>query len=783
MNLIKLFIVCFSIVVCTNSLIAAPVITSVSPSKGSVTGGNIVTINGSGFTGASAINFGFRPATFTVITDNSISAIAPQGTSGTVDISVIVSGKTSAKTRADFYTYTESSWQGIISGINQDAIILFNTGTNTISSIIPLPADSLAAIITPDGTKIYAADSDQANVNVIDVATKAIIANIPLPVAGTGAFDIIVSPNGKRVYISNFDSGYVTVIDTITNTVVADIFVAPGLGPLSITPDGKTVYVSNFSLENVTTINTATNTVGVSIITGIDPAMIAITPNGKTAYVANFGSDTISIIDVATNIVTNTIIFPPGSGPYGSFILPIGNTMYVANINNSTVSVVNLTTNTITKTIVFPPGSEPFWVVSTPDSKKIYVINEGTDDVTPINVASNTTGPSFGNIGDQIQDIVMSPDQAPVASFFVNIQPAGFPTVFNASDSISPIGTIASYAWDFGDGTTLTTNNPIVEHIYTSIGSFKVVLTVTNSAGTSTTKVFSSRFMSNNGGPTAVFSKIIKVKLLIPTVTNVNPNFGFITGGNTVNITGTNFINVTSVNFGLKSALFTVNSATSITAIAPPGSVGTVDVRVTTLTGISQINVNDQYVYKTPPPFPPTVTNLNPNFGFITGGNTVNITGTNFINVTSVNFGLKSALFTVNSSTSITAIAPPGSVGTVDVRVTTLTGISQINVNDQYVYKNPPPLPPSNFIGVIKKNKFLNNTECVLKSKWEASASTNVVLYRIYEKGKVVKEVSAISPLVFKTCLPNCSGKGFEIAAVSADNLESIHLKIKIIHE
>jgi len=518
MNLIKLIAVCFLFVIFANPLIAAPVITSVSPSNGSISGGNVITITGSGFTGATAVDFGFRPATsFNVITDNSISAIVPAGTSGTVDISVTAASQTSANNRADFYTYTELSWKGIISGINQDAITLFDTATNTIINNIPLPADSLSAIITPDGITIYAADSDLANVNVIDVATSAIVANIPTPVAGVGSFDNIVSPDGMRVYISNINSGYVTVIDTATNTVVADVFVAPGLGPLSITPDGTTVYVSNFLLGNVTTIDTATNTVGVSVLTGATPGMIAITPDGTTAYVANSGSDTISIIDVATNIVINTIVFPAGSGPYGSFILPNSQAMYVANIRNATVSVVDITTNAIVDTIPFLPGSRPFWVVATPDSKSIYVINESTDDVTPIDVATNTAGSSFANITGQIQDIVMSPDQAPVASFSVNVQSSGLPTQFDASASISPIGTISSYAWDFGDGTSLITNTPIVNHIYSTTGFFNVMLTVTNSAGTSTFKVFSSRFMSNNGGPTANVSQNVSIPPSPPT--------------------------------------------------------------------------------------------------------------------------------------------------------------------------------------------------------------------------------------------------------------------------
>lgn len=492
----------------SHHLVAVPQIKVITPSNGAFSGGNIVTISGSGFLGATAVDFGQRPSsTFTVVSDTTINALVPAGTAGTVDVRVTTGAGTSPLVRNDFYTYTQDAWQGIVSGDNQDAITLFDTALNTISSTIPLPSDSLSCVITPDGTTIYAADSDNALVNVIDVATNTIVANINTPVAGPGAFDCIVSPDGSRVYISNFVSGYVTVIDTITNTVVTDILTAPELGPLSITPDGATVYVSSFGFGTITPIDTATNTIGTGIPTGASPGMISITPDGTTAYVANLGSDTVSIVDIASNTVVNTINFPAGSGPYGSFIIPNGQTMYVVNINNATVSVVDLSGNTIVKTISLPAGSQPFWAAGTPDNKTVYVINETSDDVTPIDVATNSAGTSFPATPGQIQDIVMSPDPAPVAVFSAILQPVGTPSVFDASASLSPIGTIATYAWDFGDSTTLTTNLPIAHHTYSSSGSFTVTLTVTNSAGTSTAHVFSSRFMSNNGGPTATVSQ------------------------------------------------------------------------------------------------------------------------------------------------------------------------------------------------------------------------------------------------------------------------------------
>lgn len=169
------------------------------------------------------------------------------------------------------------------------------------------------------------------------------------------------------------------------------------------------------------------------------------------------------------------------------------------------------------------------------------------------------------------------------------------------------------------------------------------------------------------------------------TVTNVNPNFGSTSGGNTVTITGTNFIDVIGVSFGSTGALsFTVISPTTITAVAPSGT-GTVDVTIATTAGISPTSVNDLYTYQNPVP-PPRVTRVAPNNGPSTGGHSVRITGANFTSVSSVKFGATNALsFVVVSPTLIMAVTPPG-FGTVDVAVTTSSGTSVITSNDRYTY-------------------------------------------------------------------------------------------------
>jgi hypothetical protein len=176
-----------------------------------------------------------------------------------------------------------------------------------------------------------------------------------------------------------------------------------------------------------------------------------------------------------------------------------------------------------------------------------------------------------------------------------------------------------------------------------------------------------------------------------PTVTAVSPASGPTTGGTSVTVTGTGFTGASAVKFGTVAATtFTVNSATQITAGAPAGSLGTVDVTVTTPGGTSATSNADQFTYTTPPA--PTVMSLSPASGPTSGGTAVTVAGTNLTGATAVKFGTTAATtFTVNSATQVTATAPAGSAGTVDVTVTTPGGTSATSSADRYTYSTAPP--------------------------------------------------------------------------------------------
>lgn len=75
--------------------------------------------------------------------------------------------------------------------------------------------------------------------------------------------------------------------------------------------------------------------------------------------------------------------------------------------------------------------------------------------------------------------VVRAPNQAPVASFTSGA--AWLDATFDGTTSSDPDGTVASHAWDFGDGTAA--QGPTASHTYAEGGTYDVTLTVTDGEG------------------------------------------------------------------------------------------------------------------------------------------------------------------------------------------------------------------------------------------------------------------------------------------------------------
>jgi cysteine-rich repeat protein/YVTN family beta-propeller protein len=190
---------------------------------------------------------------------------------------------------------------------------------------VPLELVSGMAV-NPSGTRLYVAGGEAQELSVVDMFSHAIIARIPL---GTYSQGVAVHPDGSRVYVVgklvNGNDAVLSVIDARRSRAANVI----PLGPwdacpfdVAVHPGGRRLYVSDRCLGEVIVMETRTYRILARIPVPY-PNGIAIHPAAEKAYIAHAGG--ISVIDLMTNEVTGTINGPPltdGAYAVGAFLGP-----------------------------------------------------------------------------------------------------------------------------------------------------------------------------------------------------------------------------------------------------------------------------------------------------------------------------------------------------------------------------------------------------------------------------------------------------------------------------
>ena len=187
----------------TYTAVVAPVVTGMSPTSGPTAGGTLVTITGTGFTGATAVDFGTTAATdLTVVNDTTITADSPAGT-GTVDVTVITPAGTSATSPADQFTYTA-------------AVAPTVTGMSPTSG--PAAGGTLVTITGTGFTGATAVDfGTTAATGVTVVNDTTITANSP---AGTGIVNVtVITPAGTSTTSAADQFTYAVTAPTVVSLV------------------------------------------------------------------------------------------------------------------------------------------------------------------------------------------------------------------------------------------------------------------------------------------------------------------------------------------------------------------------------------------------------------------------------------------------------------------------------------------------------------------------------------------------------------------------------------
>ena len=682
-----------------------PTLAAIDPLAGPP--GSLVTLLGTGLTGATAVHFGAAAASFTVNNATTITAVAPAG-SGTVDVTVTTPGGTTATGSDDTqFTYiagpppgsvpspVAGGWQ--LNGSSQlvttasppNLQLTDATNWQTGSAFWPTPVPGVGVTATFDAFIGPGAGADGLTFTLANAGDTQPTA---LGVGGggegfSGIDGIAVSldtyknptdPSANFVGIANSASSGQTLNYVTTNSSIGSLVDALHHYVVTTSATGLTVTMDGTQVLNYATVLPSYVRLGFTASTGGGTDIHAV--------------QNVAITGGPPPPVPTVTGLTPASGPSTG-----GTTVAVTGTGLTSAAAVKF-------------GATPATTFSIQNDTTILatspIANLGTVDVK-VTTAGGTTATVPA---DRFTYVV--PPQPTVTG----VSPTSGPSTGGTTVTLTGTGLTGATAVNFGAGNPaifFTVNSPTSATITSPAGPIGIVdVTVTTPGGTSAV----------NG-----VDKFTYTVPPAPAVTALSPSSG--PNGTFVTITGTNFTGATAVNFGVGNpATFTVSNPTTVFATVPSGS-GTVDVRVTTPGGTSATNAGDRYTYTVPNQ--PTVSALTPTPGF--PGTSVVVTGTNFTGASAVNFGAANpSTFTVNSDTSITATAPAGS-GTVHVTVTTSGGTSPTGPADQFTYQTgtPPPTQVDTYRGDLGRTGYYPTetgitpaNAATLKLHWTATGGT-----------------------------------------------------------
>jgi YVTN family beta-propeller protein len=443
-----------------------------------------------------------------------------------------------------------------------DTAEAFNTSTLASLGATSVGATPVAEAVSPDGGTAYVLNQASDSITPIDTLASppASEATISLP-SGYDPIAFAISPDGADAYVAaslDTDAGSsvlweITIGGDSPGTLARTIALPSGASPagVALTPNGKEALVTDYADGTVIPVTLSTGKVGTPIGVGITPGSgsyplgIQVSPDGSDAYVADSLDGSLAQITLATGHVT-AVPLETGYQPQQLAVSPDGSTVWVTEDNGTSpadagfavpVSVPSLTVGSPVGVGLAPNG-----VAFSPDGTTVYVANE-TDSAggSNSNEGSVSVIPTSGNGSVQTIDtaidpaeVVVTPDEAPVASFSVTAAPAGGYTTFDASASYSLTSGGLTYSWNFGDGSAVTTTtSAVTRHIYPLPGAYTVTLNVTDASGTSTRVVYTGQYVLNNGGALAGQTATVS----IPGATVNKPPVAYVTDSQSNQVT------------------------------------------------------------------------------------------------------------------------------------------------------------------------------------------------------------------------------------------------------
>jgi YVTN family beta-propeller protein len=177
------------------------------------------------------------------------------------------------------------------------------------TQVIPALATTFRVIVSPDGRRVYATESD-GRLLIIDVASRALAGSIPIPRAANG---LAFGAGDTLLYVTSME-GELALVNLRANVVVRSWTLGATLQDVVVSPDRGTLYVAHEGPGEIDVVNASSGVVSSRLSVG-DAGIfgLALAPDGRSLYATQPSAGQVVVIDRTNGLISRT--FSVGGTP------------------------------------------------------------------------------------------------------------------------------------------------------------------------------------------------------------------------------------------------------------------------------------------------------------------------------------------------------------------------------------------------------------------------------------------------------------------------------------
>lgn len=252
----------------------------------------------------------------------------------------------------------DGRWLDVVN-VTSNSVSIIDTASNTVQGTVYVGRAPHEGFFTPDGKELWVAVRGQNYISVIDPEKMGETGRIP---AADGVAMVAFRPDGKVAFVNSSRVAEVDAIDVATKTVIARIPVVSPFSPnLAVTPDGQELWLTHKDEGKTTVIDAQTFAVKYVVDTGrvTNHVNFVARADGDFAYVTIGGENAVRVIkrgqgDTAPRVVST---ITTGATPHGIWPSPDSSRVYVGLEDGDAVQVIDTARDEVVATI--PIGQAP----------------------------------------------------------------------------------------------------------------------------------------------------------------------------------------------------------------------------------------------------------------------------------------------------------------------------------------------------------------------------------------------------------------------------------------